>query len=116
MEPLLVAGNAALKWTKEECDRFIDIRNDFYTSRNMLVPRLGVICRMFLADDPKAELAKMVMELSEFLDPPMFETVKEYEDWRRGWHEKYFAIPDQDLLSVSTFLANRPCSSENQEN
>jgi Ca2+-binding EF-hand superfamily protein len=102
------------KLTKEEYHRYAKVYESFCITKDMLLPRLGVVCRMFLADDPKAELTKMMMELSDLLDPPEFETIEEYENHWREWTEKRTVILDQDLLAVSTFFANLQVSSKNQ--
>jgi hypothetical protein len=102
------------KMSKEEYHRYAKVYESFCITKNMLLPRLGVVCRMFLADDPKAELAKMVMELSDLLDPPEFETIEEYENHWREWTERRGVILDQDLSAVSAFFANLQASSKNQ--
>ncbi|MDR1383435.1 MAG: hypothetical protein LBJ67_06265 [Planctomycetaceae bacterium] len=89
----------------------------FSEAEEKLVERFAVLCRLFLSDDPKAELAKMIMEVSDVLDARQrFATVKEYLDLCRELPARDRERYDRDLSVVKAFLAkirdesNRPTS------
>jgi hypothetical protein len=88
----------------------------YCTARHALVQRLGVVCRMFLADDPKAELAKMVTEVSDLLEFPNLETADEWRCQYFEWLARENKIFLRDLSAVSAFLAKSHAPLENQTN
>jgi hypothetical protein len=96
--------------TDGESFTFEYIRSGYNAAQSYTTDKFSIFCRLFLADDPEAELAKMVMAHSaSFDDFPEFETVEEYDDWHTKrsseWNHKMQEEQDRDLLAVQTFLA-----------
>ena len=96
--------------------QFDSVCESFYHLKKLVVSRLGVFCRIFASDDPKAELAKLVTETSDLLNPPDFATLDECENWCREWWKKCEKEFDQDLSSVQTFRAKIQDSTSHRTN
>jgi hypothetical protein len=106
--------------TRAELDLFQHIRGCYRGLAARMAERVAVFCRMFLADDPKAEFDKIMMGMSDLFDPPpleQFETVEDYDNWYHGVSGKYYEQSHQDLITVLSYAANlyHP-SNENQVN
>lgn len=70
-----------------------------------LISRFGVICRILLSDDPKAELTKIVADLSVLLPPPTFGTVEEFHVYYEKALKTYDEVIRQYELDIPAFLA-----------
>ncbi|MDR1385680.1 MAG: hypothetical protein LBJ67_17800 [Planctomycetaceae bacterium] len=85
--------------------RMSQVHESYLSLRRRFLPSFDMLCRMYLSDDPKAELTKMIMEMSDLLDPPELKTVEEYENWIDRVLVKYNAIMPQDWSCVLAFFA-----------
>jgi hypothetical protein len=86
----------------------------FCAMHDDLVSRFGVICRILLSDDPKAELTKIVADLLVLLSPPTSGTVEEFHVYYEKALKTYNELIRQYELDIPAFLATIQVSTEKQ--
>jgi hypothetical protein len=75
----------------------------------------GLLCRIFLSDDPKAEFTKtFINDISVFLSPPRFETDDEFRAYYKKVADKHSEVFHRYLSDIYAFLATVQDSIPNQ--
>jgi hypothetical protein len=98
---------------------FQNKRDTFFTMEHEYISRYGLLCRIFISENPKAELVKAVEELSDLINVPDFGTgerfrEEEFNEWFYRVRKKYLETLHRERLDISAFLASLHPSMKNQ--